>query len=311
MEQFILYGAGKNAKVYYNILKELGKEDVIACFCDQNPELQQSGFLDKEVCSYEEAKKKNLAFFVTLHNRALCQEVRETLTAQGNRVLDLSQFVNGCHIDLSQFHRLFCAKFHVDDMDSYFASAESEKPMLRFWGDSSPFRQMFDQLDVSHVLELACGHGRHVQQYCHNADSITLVDILEKNIEICKERYKDQSHISYYVNNGYDLKDLADNTFTASFCYDAMVHFEMFDIYQYLKELHRVLQIGGLCLLHHSNSHSDPKTAFVNGIQGRSYMSQDIFAYMALRCGFEIVTQQVITWNTAEDLDCISLIRKV
>lgn len=43
--------------------------------------------------------------------------------------------------------------------------------------------------------------------------------------------------------------------------------------------------------------------------QGRSYMSKDIFAYLAYRAGFEIVDQQVFDWGDKE-LDCVSLVRK-
>lgn len=38
-------------------------------------------------------------------------------------------------------------------------------------------------------------------------------------------------------------------------------------------------------------------------------MDKKIFAYLAYRCGFEIIDQTVIDWSVPE-LDCISLIRK-
>lgn len=93
------------------------------------------------------------------------------------------------------------------------------------------------------------------------------------------------------------------------FCYDAMVHFEMMDIYEYLKDIYRVLVPGGMVLIHHSNYTADYKASFANTPHGRSFMSKDIFAYLAYRCGFEIISQQVINWGV-KDLDCISLIHK-
>lgn len=43
-------------------------------------------------------------------------------------------------------------------------------------------------------------------------------------------------------------------------------------------------------------------------------MSKNIFAYLAYKCGFEILEQKVIDWGTGErlvkELDCITLVRK-
>ena len=52
-----------------------------------------------------------------------------------------------------------------------------------------------------------------------------------------------------------------------------MVHFEMIDIYRYLKDIFRVLKPGGMALIHHSNNSDDYKASFTNSIYGRSFMS--------------------------------------
>lgn len=88
-----------------------------------------------------------------------------------------------------------------------------------------------------------------------------------------------------------------------------MVHFELIDIYRYLKDIFRVLKPGGMALIHHSNNSCDYKASFTNSIYGRSFMSDTIFAYLAYRCGFEIYDQKIIDWEV-ENLDCISLIMK-
>lgn len=205
------------------------------------------------------------------------------------------------------FNREFCAFYHIDDMDVYFERAESA--LSTFWDDKSEFKRMFMQLDLENVIELACGRGRHVSQYLADAGKITLVDILAKNIDFCKERFSDCDKIRYYKNNGYNLEELEDNTYTALFCYDAMIHFEMLDIYQYLLDIYRVLVPGGKALLHHSNNDKDYKNAFDNNIGGRNFMSKDIFAYLSYRAGFEILEQQVLDWEEP-DLDCLTLIQK-
>lgn len=39
-------------------------------------------------------------------------------------------------------------------------------------------------------------------------------------------------------------------------------------------------------------------------------MTKEVFAYLAYRAGFEIVSQKVIDWKI-KDIDCISLIQKI
>jgi ubiquinone/menaquinone biosynthesis C-methylase UbiE len=168
---------------------------------------------------------------------------------------------------------------------------------------------MFCQLDLSNVIELACGRGRHVPHYIDKSGEITLVDILDKNINYCKDRFKSEDKIKYYKNNGFDLRELESDCYTALFSYDAMVHFEMMDIYSYLNDIYRVLKNGAKVLIHHSNYGDDYKASFENGPGGRSYMTKDCFAYLAYRAGFEVIEQKVIDWGV-KNLDCITLLAK-
>ena len=212
-----------------------------------------------------------------------------------------------------EFERSYCAYFHIESMNYYFDVAENDDAMNTFWGEDSAFFQYFRKLDLTNVIELACGRGRHVQKYINNAKSITLVDILKKNIDYCKNRYGDgDGKIKYYQNNGYNLEELEQDTYTSLFSYDAMVHFEMFDIYEYLKDMHRVMKKGGMALLHHSNSSDDYQATFRSNknVHSRSFMSKELFAYLAYKVGFNVVEQRVIDWGGSKNLDCISLIMK-
>lgn len=133
---------------------------------------------------------------------------------------------------------------------------------------------------------------------------------MSKNIAFCQERFREQSNITFYQNDGYTLSELADSTYTALFSYDAMVHFEMLDIYEYLVDIYRVLVIGGKVLLHHSNNDKNYKASFNNTKHGRSFMNKDIFAYLAYRVGFEVVEQKIIDWDGHRGIDCITLLEK-
>lgn len=202
------------------------------------------------------------------------------------------------------------AEYHIREMEDYYTDAENDASINIFWGQNSPFLSLFQELNVARVIELACGRGRHVPHYIESAENVALVDILAENIEYCRKRFKENRKIAYYKNNGYDLQDISSESYTAVFTYDAMVHFEMLDIFNYLKETRRVLENGGRALFHHSNNSSDYRVTFSSGTSGRNYMSKDLFAYLANRAGLKILEQRVIDWGDVKELDCLTLLEK-
>jgi ubiquinone/menaquinone biosynthesis C-methylase UbiE len=192
---------------------------------------------------------------------------------------------------------------------------DAEKWLDVFWNNDTVFYKDFCQLDCANIVELACGHGRHVQKYQEKSKTITLVDMNQENIDFCKKRYSDNDKIKYMVNSGNNFKGIDSNSQTAVFTYDAMVHFELLDILEYLKESNRILIDGGKILFHHSNAAFSPEFSYHQKPHWRNFMSADIFAYLALRTGFIVLQQDIFSWgsgrNFAKDIDCLSLCQKV
>lgn len=307
--QYIIYGAGKWGKIYYDFLKYIKKDSAVIGFCDRRyDEIQQIS--DQQVYSYEEAKKFHAQFIISVRDQRIQDEIRQMMESDNVKCCRIEDIADEMGMSRTELNREFCAFYHIHNMDCYFEGAESDHSLKRFWGDDSDFKRYFHELDLANVIELACGRGRHVKNYINDAGAVTLVDILPQNIEHCKERFKNITNISFYQNNGYNLEKLTDGTYTALFCYDAMVHFEMMDIYEYLIDIYRILTSGGKALLHHSNYDRDYKASFENSIQSRSFMSRKIFAYLAYRAGFKIVEQKIIDWGVDKELDCISLLQK-
>jgi len=312
MKQFILYGAGINGKKLYNFLNARGLGGMIYSFCDRNYEkVNNIGAIP--VKCYRDVMNLKIPFIITVGNAKYREEIAAKLKDDGQFFYnDIFSWMESYFQDTLERDRNIIAYYHVDN--DYYKNVDNEKDLDIFWGINSPFYGMFKQLDLSNVIELACGEGRHVCKYLESAGHIVLVDILENNLEVCKERYKESDKISYYCNNGNNLEKLKDNRYSALFTYDAMVHFEMLDIYSYLKDVFRVLVPGGKALFHHSNNGKNYKTGFLSNVQCRNFMSKELFAYMAYKCGFEIIAQQVIDWGKGEDfvkdLDCITLVEK-
>ena len=313
MDKCILFGAGNHGKSILDFLKNEGIDNYVYGFCDTDNNKVGKAINGKPIITYEAAKAKNLPIVLSVISKTAHNEIVEMLDSDNIIYYkDIFFWLNICqHVNSTELNRKYCAYSHMSDMDVYFEDAETEGALNLFWDKSSPFYVEFKRLDLSNVIELACGRGRHVEKYYNDAKKITLVDVLDKNISICKDRYKDYSNISYYVNNGHDLSELNDNTYSALFTYDAMVHFEMFDIYDYLKETYRVLIRGGKALFHHSNLALAYDQSFENSYNpgSRNFMSKDIFAYLAYKAGFEIISQKVIDWSLPE-MDCITLVQK-
>lgn len=283
-------------------------------FCDKNAN-EIKTLLGKEVISYDEAKMRGIPFVIAIANRggAGYKEIVQRL--EEDRIEYYADFLSWIKqvidVDATDFGRESCAVFHVNYMNDYFDIAEEEESLRTFWENESAFYNMFKKLELENVVELACGRGRHVPQYLYRAGEVTLVDILEKNIEFCKERFAGVSNIHYYKNNGKDLSELQSNSYSLLFTYDSMVHFELMDIINYLQETYRILTPGGMALFHHSNDSSDYRNSFVNctNPHGRNFMDKKLFAHLAYRAGFQIVEQKEIDWGIP-NLDCISLVRK-
>lgn len=195
---------------------------------------------------------------------------------------------------------------------SYYDDAEHW--IETFWADKSRFRIAFAALDKTAVLELACGRGRHAAQIVKVANGITLSDINQTNLDACQMRFKAYGNVDYHLTSGNDLSGIGDDTQTAVFCYDAMVHFELHDIAVYLEEIARVLCPGGQALLHYSNYSANPGGHYRDNPHWRSFCSEALFRHLAQRSGFDIISSEIFGWgeksNYVAAIDALTLIQK-
>lgn len=177
----------------------------------------------------------------------------------------------------------------------YYESAEEQGWMETFWGRDSVFLPLFDHIDLTSVVELACGHGRHTAQIIERVGHATLIDINESNVSFCKKRFAGRRNVTCLVNMGRDLP-LKSSQFSGLFCYDAMVHFEAMDTIAYVFETHRVLQAGGRALLHYSVNEANPEGSYADDAAWRAYFSETLMRHVAARAGFKILDRRTFEW---------------
>ncbi len=311
MKKILLFGAGIRGQKIAQMMIE--------------KEIEPAGFLDSykagqtvtveglhgerkfEIFSLDQIEKNGDEYkiIITIADYEEAAKVREILK---NIEVTTAEEVLYSQTDGEAPNRKYVIDYHTNEMEEWYDAAENALGV--FWGEGSSFLPMFQCLDLDNVVELACGHGRHVTAYERNANKITLVDVVDKNIFYCKKRFSDKDKISFYTNNGYDLSELPSDAYTALFTYDSMVHFEMMDIFGYLKETKRILKSGGRALFHHSNNTEDYRITFSTGSCGRNYMSKQLFAYLANRAGLKVLEQKLIDWSGHKDLDCLTLVEK-
>jgi ubiquinone/menaquinone biosynthesis C-methylase UbiE len=164
-------------------------------------------------------------------------------------------------------------------------------------------------IDYTDTLELACGHGRMSEKIAVLSQNLTLVDVNPENILFCMNRYAGKPW-RMVVNNGYDLRAIADRSMTFIFCFEAAVHFDLEIILSYIKEFRRVLTTGGVAFVHHSNVSAHPGRDFREIPGWRNFMSKEIFAHLAIHNGLEMINQFVFDQG-GPAADCFSLVRRL
>ena len=192
----------------------------------------------------------------------------------------------------------------------YFSKVEREQDTLVFWAPATPFRRLFETLDLTRTLEIACGHGRHAARVPDRYESLTLLDTSIDAISHAAHRFADNPKIHTVLSADGITLPLADDSLTAVYCYDAMVHFEPMTVFGYLKEIHRVLAPGGRALLHHSAYGENPEGPFTSSPHWRNYMSPSLFRHFCSRAALGIVEQVVMDWGDVPQCDALSLIEK-
>src|SRR5215470_9124232 len=92
--------------------------------------------------------------------------------------------------------------------DEWSASWGGTEPL--WWGTIFPRLLAF--VPVESVLEIAPGYGRFTTYLKDLCDHLTIVDLTERCIEACKQRFARATNITYYVNDGKSLSMIPDNS---------------------------------------------------------------------------------------------------
>jgi SAM-dependent methyltransferase len=139
------------------------------------------------------------------------------------------------------------------------------------------------------VLEIGPGAGRWTKELLPRAERLTLVDVSERPLELCRQRFESDPRLAFVLSGGGDLPGIPDRSIDAVWSFDVLVHVAPCDQSDYLAEIARVLTPGGVAVLHHSDGRN--RGRLPSRIGWRSPMSRGLFARLARDRGLQVEAQ--------------------
>lgn len=142
------------------------------------------------------------------------------------------------------------------------------------------------------ILEIGPGAGRWTEYLQKTASQLVAVDISDRCIELCRERFAQCPNVEFHVNDGTQLPFLADQSVDRVWSFDVFVHINELEAAQYIREIARVLTPGGLGVIHHGKT---------GGQAGgwRSNLTLEAFNRLLHSAGMEVI-EQLESWTDGE-----------
>jgi SAM-dependent methyltransferase len=183
-------------------------------------------------------------------------------------------------------------------------------------------------LPTGTILEIAPGYGRWTHYLKDLGQHLVVVDLTEKCITHCRERFAGTTNITYHVNDGRSLAMVEDRSIDFVFSFDSLVHAEPDVIGGYIEQLAAKLKPDGVGFFHHSNAGSLKRiTAVSRRVPDQLFgslvrrgiavnltawrdedMSAAVFRRQCEAAGLACVTQELVSWEFGGYLiDCFSI----
>ena len=138
----------------------------------------------------------------------------------------------------------------------------------------------------STILEIGPGAGRWTEILQTLASWLILVEISEKCLNLCKERFKTCNNIEYRLFRE-KLDFIDSNSIDYIWTYDVFVHINPTDVERYIEGFQRILKPGGCAIIHHSGTFSEQDRVQYF----RSYMGGKLFAHLVAKHGMKMIEQ--------------------
>jgi SAM-dependent methyltransferase len=161
------------------------------------------------------------------------------------------------------------------------------------------------------LLEIAPGFGRWTHYLRSLSQELTGVDLSERCVAACRERFAGDPRLRFVQNDGTSLEAIPDESVDFVFSFDSLVHVEADALQAYVSQLARKLRPNGAGFLHHSNlgSYRNPRTGELEAPsshwRAESVGAADFVAYCE-EAGLVCLSQETLAWAASVHNDCFS-----
>ena len=136
------------------------------------------------------------------------------------------------------------------------------------------------------VVEIGPGGGRWTDLIQARAARLVVVDVSERAIELCRERFAHCSNMECLLGDGCTI-NVPNASIDVVWSFDVFVHINPLDAKGYFREFRRILQPGGHGMIHHAGTPSP------NGTRSgwRSDLTNQMVLGFLRQEGLELVRQ--------------------
>lgn len=240
----IIKGYLDNCKIDYDVIDKtlFNEEDVVIIFSPNHW---------KEIIS--NLNTKNI-FILNVENKEFI--VKSLSTFNGYKTipeLNYNKLSTQKYFWNNHLENFYTNELNMDRYGYEWGDPENSKDEL---GDYLYINNKVQSLinSKSTILEIGTLGGKWTK-YMLNANKIICVDINEYFIKVLNERYQDNlPKLEFYISNGNELNGIKTNSIDIIFCMDTLVRVEKEYIFDYLREIARVLNKEGKAIIHLPNN---------------------------------------------------------
>lgn len=197
-------------------------------------------------------------------------------------------------------------------------------PDAQWYGTILPRIQR--HLPADTILEIGPGFGRWSHFLRANCRRLILVDLSERCIQACRERFRGDDGVEAHLNEGTSLSCVADGSVDFVFSFDSLVHAEQDVIDAYAAQFPRKMKLDAAGFVHHSNYGAYP--AYIAWIQRFPGLSRQLQSLGILdrasvhwraptgsakatresleRAGLRCLSQELVNWDSRRLIDSLT-----
>lgn len=191
------------------------------------------------------------------------------------------------------------------------------------WGDNNSVDEIVKDYitpyinNQSVVCELGSGGGRIASKVAPQVKELHCLDISNEFLKVAKNHLKDYKNIHYTLLNNSEIPKKYKSSFDFIFSFDVFLHFDLYTIYNYLKNIHSCLKPSSHTFIHTANlsTESGWKTFLKHENLDHckhNFITPETFKILSNKAGFEII--KASTPNKSNfylDRDYLVILKKV